>query len=448
MKKIYFVCFLISNILLYGQSSITPWPDWAKSSTIYEINIRQYSKKGDIKSVQKDLPRLKNLGVDILWLMPIHPIGKIKSKGEWGSPYSVKDYQGVHPKYGTIMDLKNFVNTAHKMGMRVILDWVGNHTAWDHPWIKSNPEFYVKRGDTISHAANNDGSLTDWYDVADLDYENRNMRKKMIDALSFWVREAKIDGFRCDVGGMMPVDFWNEAKIALAKINPKIYMLVEWEEDSKLIDEGGFHTLYGWSMHSLSKEIAKGKKNATDFETYLNNRRLKYPAQTTFMYFTSNHDENTWSDIASKRYGKAEDLMSVLTFTMEGGIPLIYNSQESGEKHSLKFFDKDEINWGNYGKTDFYKKLIQLKHQYKPLWNSTYGSKMDRINQGDDVYAFVRKKGNQAVWVILNFSDKPQVTTLTEEINGAKDWFSNTPYNYSLDKEISLEPFEYKVIVK
>ncbi|MFZ1495436.1 MAG: alpha-amylase family glycosyl hydrolase, partial [Saprospiraceae bacterium] len=239
-------------------ASTIPTPAWAKNAIIYEVNIRQYSKEGNFDSFKKHLNRLKNLGVDIIWFMPIYPISEVGRKGTLGSPYAVADYKKVNPNYGTMDDFKSLVQTIHNMGMKVIIDWVPNHTGWDNVWIKEHPDWYTHVGEAITHPLNNDGSSTGWTDVADLNYNNKAMRKAMIEAMTFWLKTTNIDGFRVDMSGMVPDDFWQEARPSLLAANKNIFMLSEWEDAPDHFST--FHVNYGWQLHHTTAEIAKGIK--------------------------------------------------------------------------------------------------------------------------------------------------------------------------------------------
>ncbi len=377
-------------------------PEWSKNANIYEVNIRQYSEAGDFKSFQKHLPRLKKMGVDILWLMPVFPIGEKERKGKLGSPYAVKDYKGINPDFGDYPDFKHLVEEAHKMGFKVILDWVANHSAFDNVWVKPHPDWYTQdeKGNIIHPKG------TDWTDVADLNYDNKEMRAAMIDAMQYWVKTFDVDGFRCDVAGFVPNDFWQEAITALQKTK-HLFMLAEWE-DPKLHD-AGFHMTYGWELHHIMDEIAKGEKTLSAIDSFILKDTKRFPPGAYRMNFTTNHDENSWNGTIKERFGDAGDAFTVLAFTLQG-MPLVYSGQEAGLDKRLSFFDKDLIDWKDYRKQDFFRKLLKLKHENKALWNGEYGGSFKRLQTYNDehIYAFLRQKGGDRVVVIINFSGKKE----------------------------------------
>lgn len=422
--------------------SNTPVPEWSKDAVIYEVNIRQYTPEGTFNAFAQHLPRLKELGVDILWLMPIYPIGEKNRKGSLGSYYSIKDYKGINPEYGTLEDFKALVQKAHEMDMKIILDWVANHTAWDHPWINQHPDWYSKNeeGDIIP-------PVEDWTDVADLDYSNPNLREAMIDAMTYWVREADIDGFRCDVAGMVPVDFWESARAALDSIKP-VWMLAEDEAEISLLDNA-FNANYGWEFHHIMNDVAKGDKNALDVAAYFQKTDTLYPEGSWPMQFTSNHDENSWNGTAPERLGNALKTMAALTFTVEG-MPLIYSGQEVGMDKRLRFFDKDTIEWKESDMTPFYQTLIKLKKENPALWNGTAGGDLQIIttNAPENIFAFVREKENNRVIAVFNLSDK-SVSLFAE--NGPKGVFTEIFSNGQMEwpaKGILLQPWDFKIYIR
>ena len=260
-------------------------PDWTKNSTIYEVNLRQFTESGKLKDFEKHLPRLKDLGVDILWFMPINPIGMKNRKGSLGSYYSVKDFKGFNPEFGTIEEWKNLVNKIHENKMYVIIDWVANHTSWDNAMITEHPEWFTK-----DSTGNIIPPVPDWKDVADLNYENKELWKYMIDAMAFWLKETDIDGFRCDVAGMVPVDFWNEARFQLDKIKPG-FMLAE--DEGPVMHERAFDMTYSWELHHLCADIAKGKKKVFELDSLFAREKKKFPAYAYRMFFSYNHDDRS-----------------------------------------------------------------------------------------------------------------------------------------------------------
>jgi alpha-amylase len=418
-------------------------PSWAMNANIYEVNVRQYTPEGTFQAFEEHLPRLKEMGVDILWFMPIYPISEVKRKGSLGSYYAIADYSAVNPEFGTLEEFKSLVQKIHDMGMYVILDWVPNHTGWDHAWITEHPDWYMQQSDTIRHPYDESGNATDWFDVADLDYSNEAMRAAMINEMKFWLQEADVDGYRCDVAGFVPVDFWAEARKALDEVKP-VFMLAEWEGEPEHFNVC-FNANYGWSFHHLLNQLAKGEKNANDVMEHLASLDIKFPEHYFQMHFTSNHDENSWNGTASERMGAAEDALTVLAFTVPG-IPLIYSGQEAGETKRLAFFDKDEIDWSNLEKSTFYRKLLEVKKKNRALWNGPFGGKMKRVNSGEGILAFERQKDGDAVLVMINLTDESQKTSIKTHYHHIKDIFTGNEYDIHDDEEFELGPYRFMIL--
>ncbi len=372
-------------------------PEWSKDDVMYEVNIRQYTPEGNFKAFEAHLPRLKELGVDILWLMPIQPIGEKKRKGDLGSYYSIKDYKKVNPEHGTLQEFKALVDKAHDMGFKVILDWVANHSAWDNDMIRQHPEWY-----TVDSNGRIKSPVEDWSDVADLNYDQPGLRAYMIEAMKFWVQEADIDGFRCDVAGFVPTDFWDEARKQLDQVKP-VFMLAEWEDAE--LHTNAFDATYGWELHHIMNEVAQGKKSAQDITDYFKKQDTTFRTEDYRLYFTSNHDENSWNGTTAERMGDAHEALAVLSFTVPG-MPLIYSGQEAGLDRRLSFFGKDSIDWSNLEMTPFYEKLVKLKHDNPALWNGEFGGEFELMDsQTPNILFFSRKTSDNEIWVVLNLSD-------------------------------------------
>jgi len=416
-------------------------PAWAKNATIYEVNVRQYTEEGTFAAFEKEMPRLKAMGVDILWIMPIHPIGEINRKGSLGSYYAVKDYQKVNPEFGTIDDFKKLVSTAHELGMYVILDWVANHTSWDNWLVQSHPDWYTR--DSLGIIV---PPVADWSDVADLNYEVSELREYMAQSLEFWVKEANIDGYRCDVAGMVPIDFWETVRTRLDSIKP-VFMLAEWESNEAM---SAFDMVYGWEFHHIMNQIAQGKKDIAALDTYFAKVDSLYDADDYFMNFTSNHDENSWNGTEFERMGSAAQTMAVLAATVPG-MPLIYSGQEAKLEKRLSFFEKDPIDWKNDELEDFYKKLLTLKHDNKALWNGASGGSFEKVATGNpSVYSFNRVKDTDQVVVILNFSAKEQTVSLQNEkiVGNFASLFTQENVTLTSESPIKMEPWGYLVLTK
>jgi glycosidase len=384
---------------------------WSKSANIYEVNIRQYTPEGTFKAFAAHLPRLRKMGVDILWLMPVQPIGAKNRKGTLGSYYAVRDYTGVNPEFGTIDDFRALVKQAHALGMHVIIDWVPNHTAFDNPWTTQHSDWYLKndKGEIYPVTYDAGGTPEYWTDVTGLDYSKPGLWQGMTEAMAFWVRETDIDGFRCDVAGNVPTPFWNQARDALDKIKP-VFMLAE--ADKRDLHEHAFDMTYGWDTMGLFKEIAQGKADARTLKAFLANPPKVFPADGYRMRFTSNHDENSWHGSDTELYGPAFKAMAVLAATLPG-MPLIYGGQESGLDKRLEFFEKDPVQWKTYQYAPFYARLLKLKHDNPALWNGQYGGAVEVLDTGNDkVFAFRRKTGGNTVSVAVNLSGKRQSYSL------------------------------------
>lgn len=424
-------------------------PEWARSAVLYECNVRQFSAEGNFAGVQAQLPRLRDLGIDVLWLMPIHPIGEERRKGSLGSPYSVRDYYAIHPDYGTIDDLKTLVNEAHKLGLKVIMDWVPNHTSWDAAWMKSNPEFYTRYNGEFTNPINEHGEpIADWSDVCDLDYKQAGTRRAMIEAMQYWLKTADIDGYRVDMAGLVPNDFWAEARPALDSVK-QVFMVAEWQDEREHFNSC-FNVNYGWKWKDITKDISTGKQNARSLDTLLNFLNNFYPAGYSQLYFTQNHDENAWSGHEKELYGDAADAFNVLMFTWQG-VPMLYNGQEDGLAQRLAFFEKDPVKWKDYSKTAFFQNLCTLKHNNKAIRSGKNGGALEKIptDKDDAVYAFTREKDGDRVVVVLNLSNRSQTVTLKPSelaIGAYLSVYGASTVQVTREMQLNLKPWEYLVL--
>ncbi|MEO6276336.1 MAG: alpha-amylase family glycosyl hydrolase [Roseateles sp.] len=386
-----------------------PHLPWSRQAVIYQVNVRQYSAEGTLAAVQADLPRLKELGVDILWLMPVQPIGKLNRKGTLGSYYSISDYTAVNPEFGSLADAKAFVAAAHGHGFKVILDWVANHTAWGHSWATTHKDWFKLNAKGEVYAVTfNEGQPSEehWDDVIALNYQSEALRDEMVDAMKFWVRETGLDGFRCDVASLVPTDFWVRARKELDAIKP-MFMLAE-SDAVDLHTSGAFDMTYSWDLvDQVFKKIGKGEAGAPLLRDWLAKQPAGYPAHAYRMRFTSNHDFNSWHGTDAELYGDAYQALAVLTFTLPG-MPLIYNGQESRLDKRLAFFEKDAIAWKRYELAGFYQQLIAFKHQHPALAAGQYGAPVTLLQAPADVVAFERRLGTDAVRVAVNLSSKEQ----------------------------------------
>lgn len=423
--------------------SKTIYPEWSQDAVIYEVNVRQYTPEGTLAAFEENLPRLKELGVEILWMMPMHPISEINRKGTLGSYYAVADYKAINPEFGTMDDFKAFVTKAHEMGFKVILDWVANHTGWDNPWIYDHPEWFTK--DSLGNIIPPD---PDWGDIADLNFDVPEMRAAMIDALKFWITEADIDGYRCDVAWGVPTDFWNEARAALDELKP-IWMLAE-DEDHKDFLIQAFNCNYSWSLHHKLNEIAQGKEGIKAIKEYFEAADSTFPEGSYTMQFTSNHDENSWQGTVYERMGDAAKTMAALTFVMPG-MPLIYSGQEAGLNKRLEFFEKDEIDWSNLEMQNFYEKLVDLKQENVALWNGTAGAPIHFMHMRDDnnLLVFSREKEDNKVVAIFNLSDDSTTNAVTCKMIEGKyvDFNSGIEYEFQQNQEFAMDSWEYMILI-
>ena len=419
-------------------------PAWSRDATIYQVNTRQFSEEGTFAAVQRELPRLKNLGVDILWLMPIHPIGVQNRKGTLGSPYSVRDYFGVNPEFGTLDDLKALVSAAHSLDMYVILDWVANHTAWDNVIRDQHPEWYERDYDGNFRPT----PWWDWSDIIDLDYSQPGIRRYMTEAMKYWVEEADIDGYRCDVAGFVPVDFWENVRRELDNIKP-VFMLAEWE--SRDLHARAFDATYAWSWYEAVFDIVNGNAGLDKLFVYYSWRESAYPRDAFRLVGVSNHDINAWEHTPMEAFGEAMNAAIVLSVVGDG-IPMIYNGQEAGNEKQLEFFEKDPIEWREHPTGELYRKLFALKKENTALWNGQWGATMVRIwnNVPDEVLSFVRENEKDKVFAIINLSADEQVVKFSDGPFGGnyRDYFSGEPRTVTDDTALMIPAWGYRVLVQ
>jgi glycosidase len=443
-KYLQLKSFIIFLLILTGTISAQKFspPEWSYNKAIYEVNIRQYTPEGNIKAFEKHLPELKKLGADLLWLMPIHPIGEKNRKGTLGSYYSVKDYKAVNPEFGTLEEFKTLVKTIHKTGMYVIIDWVANHTAWDNEWIIDHSEFYTK--DSLGNIISPN---PDWTDVADLNYDNKELWAEMIDALEFWVKECDIDGYRCDVAGMVPIEFWIEARSELQKIK-SVFMLAEWDTPEVHL---AFDMTYDWNIHKIMNAIAKKEKTVVDLIQQLEKNEKDFSENAFRMQFTSNHDENSWNGTVFERLGESFETFAVLTCVIPD-MPLVYTGQEVGNTKRLSFFDKDTVQWKEYELFNVYSKLFQLKKNNKSLYNGDRGGKVVLIESTnkENIFAFTRSSDGDKILAIFNLSDKSfEFDLMGETLQGSyKNFFLGKLESFVSKESFKFKPWEYRIYTK
>ena len=430
-----------------GASSYEPQPyvqlenaEWTRDAVIYQLNTRQFTKQGTFKAAQEQLPRLAEMGVDIVWLMPIHPIGEVNRKGGLGSPYAVKDYRAVNPDLGTEEEFRAFVDAAHDLGMKVILDWVANHSAWDNPLTSEHPEWYTRNpeGDMMPPEG------TDWSDVVDFDYSQAGLREYMTESLTYWVREFDVDGYRADVAGYVPLDFWEIARAELDAVKP-VFMLAEW--DSRDMHAKAFDATYGWSWKEELQKVAKGEGNAETMRSYYAGQRVSWPHAAMRMNYTDNHDQNSWDGVASDIYGPAYGAAIALSF-VGNGIPLIYNGQEADLDRQLAFFEKDEIDWKKGQYDELFRDLIALKTEEPALWNGRFGAPMVDVpnSASDKVLSFVRGEGGERVFAVFNLSpDAQEVSFELARHHGAYSEVFGSEAVFDQDSTVFLGGWDFRI---
>ncbi len=419
-------------------------PEWTKNATIYEVNIRQFTKEGTFKAFENHLPRLKAMGIDIIWLMPINPIGVKNRKGTLGSEYSVKDYLEINPEYGNKNDFKHLITKIHEMKMHVIVDWVANHSAWDNALATQHPDWYTKTPEGNFQPT----PWYDWGDIIDFDYNNPNLREYMTNAMKFWVKNYDIDGYRCDVAGFIPVDFWDNVRSELDEIKP-VFMLAEWE--SRDLHKKAFDMTYSWSLWEKMKDATTNKKGINGLVEYMAHDVSTFPRNAYRMTFTDNHDKNSWEGNQYSNFGKGLEACMAFCVTVNG-MPLVYSGQEAGLNRSLAFFDKDEIQWNKHPFTDLFTKLFEIKHQNEALWNGKFGGEMIRIfnDKPNQVISFSRKSNQNQIVTIINFSENAVSTTLDSKFQKGKykNLISGQTIDFKDKTSINLGPWEYQILKK
>ncbi|UFH33208.1 alpha-glucosidase C-terminal domain-containing protein [Chryseobacterium sp. C-71] len=418
--------------------------EWKHTTNIYEVNLRQYTQEGTFKAFEKEMPRLKNMGVKTLWFMPVTPIAQLNKKGTLGSQYAASDYTTINPEFGTMDEFKHMVNEAHRLGFKVIIDWVANHTGWDHVWTKTHPEFYLKDPDGSFHKASG------MDDIIELDYKNQEMRKAMIDAMKFWVKETNIDGFRCDLASWVELDFWIEARPEVEKLKP-LFFIGEYDELENPDYGKVFDASYSWKWMHKSADYYKKNEPLSELIDLLK----QYSAigdSSMRAWFTTNHDENSWNGTEFEKYGDITLPMTVFSATWNG-IPLLYSGQELPNLKRLEFFEKDVIDWnGKYEMADFYKTLLNLKSSNPALrgGDSAVSTYLLNTTANDKILAYVRKYGQDEVLVVLNFSNDPVNFTIQDEnLNGTfNNVFDKTKKDFNQGKDFNFKVSDFAVFEK
>jgi glycosidase len=415
---------------------------WATDSNIYEVNLRQYTREGSFRAFAKHLPRLRDMGIEILWFMPITPISKLGRLGTLGSYYACSDYLTTNPEFGSVEDFKWLVDQAHELGFKVLIDWVANHTGWDHVWTAGHPEFYRR---------NLDGHFYDqhgWADVIDLNYDSQELRITMIRAMQFWVETCRIDGFRCDMAMLVPLEFWRQARTALDQIKP-LFWLAECEE---VMYHEVFDVTYAWKWLHIMESFSKNASDIQGLLQVLYYYNHQFPPNAIRVYFTSNHDENSHSGTEYERLGEAAIPFAVFSCLYDG-LPLIYSGQELPDKKRLLFFDKDEIIWDRpFLLSDFYKTLLRLRKNNPALKSGDPKRKAMILSNTspERVLSFIRRFERDEVLVILNLSAGIQSVIITgQTLSGSyKDVFNAAAPDFISGQPLQLKAWDYRVYVK
>jgi glycosidase len=422
---------------------------WAYDATIYELNTRQATEEGTFAAAEALLPEIKESGVDIIWIMPIQQIGVLERKGTLGSYYAITDYCKFNPEFGTRADFEHFLAKAHELGLKVILDWVANHTAPDSEWTKNDGWHYR---DSL-------GNLMvqyDWTDISKLNYDNQDMRAAMKQAMHWWMDTIGIDGFRCDVAGEVPTDFWNDVMAEIRAKHPDMFTLAEDEAEAQDLTESAFDMYYGWELHHLMNSVAQGKKTVEDLWGYFAKVDTTIRKEAIRMNFTSNHDENSWNGTEFERMGDATDLFAAFTYVVPG-MPMIYTGQMSGNHHRLEFFEKDLIDRvENAPQKALYKGLNDLRANNFALWSNEIGAPMVRLTADNDkVFACVRQavcpKDNKenTVLAIMNMSAEPQTVTLDlTNLEGEYNCLCGKTMTVEATQTLELTPWKYIILTK
>ena len=424
-------------------------PEWSYRSVVYEMNVRQLTPEGTLQAATARLAFLHDVGIDIVWLMPVYPIGYEGRKGSLGSYYSVRDYCAVNPELGTMDDLDRFIATAHALGMRVILDWVANHTARDARWMTERPAAWYERD-----AEGVPVVPWDWTDTAKLNYANPEVWEAQAAAMEFWVREHGVDGFRCDMAMLVPVEFWNETARRLRAVKPDLFLLAEAEE-TNLFENGAFDACYAWQLGHLMEDVAGQRVRVTALRDYLYADAGRYPEEAMRLVFTSNHDENSWSGSEFARFGDAREAMTVFAFVVPRGLPLIYTGQEIGYDHTFAFFDRDPIPSECYRSnafTDLYRRLTALRHAHPALAAGGRGGGLTEIrnNAEDCLMILVREREGDCVVAILNLSPYAIHADYRTGIYTGIYTDAMTGEEYLLPEHVEedMAPWSYRVLVR
>lgn len=429
-------------------------PEWTKDAVIYEVNMRQYTEEGTFAAFSEHLQTLKDMGVTVIWFMPIHPISVTNRSGELGSYYSITDYCDVNPEFGTLEDFEAMVNQAHEMGFKIMLDWVANHTGWDCAWITEHPEWYTQNsaGEIISPEG------MGWPDVADLNYDNMEMRAEMINCMKFWVENYDIDGFRCDYATGVPLDFWEDARKEIETIKP-VYMLAEDHLVVDLLNEA-FDFNYNWNLYDATLEVAKDAKKANVLKIYIPDN---FPDGTYTLNFLDNHDKNSWERTIMEAYGAdVLPIMYAFIYTIPGA-PLIYSGDEIGLDHAIAFMERDPIDWesSDYDYRPLLAELAGIRSNNPALYCGNYGGEINYYDvDNKNIFTFYREMDGNRVKCIYNISKREQTIDVSEIVNGSEtvllhgssysdiNMTDHPVSEENLSGEVTLMPWEFWILAE
>ena len=443
MKKTFFLLLATLALISCAKQAEPRHPQWAYDATIYELNTRQATEEGSFAAAEALLPQLRENGIDIIWVMPCQPIGVMTRKGTLGSYYSIIDYCQINPEFGTRADFEHFLAKAHELGFKVILDWVANHTAPDSEWTKNEGWHYR---DSL-------GNLMvqyDWTDISKLNYNNQDMRNEMLKAMHWWMDSIGIDGFRCDVAGEVPTDFWNWAMGDLRKTHPDMFTLAEDEDKAQELTESAFDMYYGWTLHHLMNQVAQGEKGVEDLWAYFAKADETIRPEAIRMNFISNHDENSWNGTEQERMGDAVPLFAAFCYVVPG-MPMIYTGQLSGNHHRLEFFEKDLIDTDpEFAQADLYKKLNELRARNQALFSPEKGAPMERIDcDNQAIFACRRSLDGNTVMAVMNMSGEEQTVTLDLTGNeGQYRCLCGKEHSLEAAQSFTLKPWQFKIFEK
>ncbi|MCB2203366.1 DUF3459 domain-containing protein [bacterium] len=413
--------------------------DWVRDAVLYEVFPRAFSEEGSFRAVEQRLPEIKELGATVIWLMPIHPIGELKRKGTLGSPYSIRDYYAINPEYGTMEDFRSLLARTHELGMHLIIDLVINHTSWDHPFINEHPAWYARnsKGEIVS-------PNVDWYDIAQLDFNNQALREYMMEMMMYWVRDVGVDGFRCDYSDMIPHDFWSEAIEALREVKP-VMLLAEGANPQLHVN--AFDISYAWNTYDILHPMLEGELPISQFAVTMQREFYQYPVGALHLRFIVNHDKHKEDNPAVTWLGVRESRSCAVLVSLLPGVPLIYNGQEVGNDRQIGLFEKEVIDWEDaHGLRPFYTELTSVRREHEVLRRGEY--RPLALVGNEQVVAYVRSYGGRDMVVAVNLTDEAARVALPMPANcaGVPVMLDGCRLLDEVKGEWEMEPWGYVVL--